>query len=354
MAAVKAPKQWPLKKCETITSFETWRQNLLYTLALDNNFTPFLAPDVQWEKQTEANPLRGLTDDGEAVAEDRRKSAIQKNATLELMLGQIANYCPIMSRNTIVKNSTSLNCIWQALRMHFGFHTTGAHLLELANIKLEDGERAEDLYQRLVSFFEDNLATTNSSITHHGFVPTEDEDLTPTLENTIVNFWLSLLHQDLPMLVKQRYGTELRSRTLASIKPEISGALESLLDELASMEYAKVCRSLHSQKLNSKKDSYSRRNINIRQSCPLCKEGGRPFKHYLSRCPFLPDNDKQFMAKARMISTDHDDMDPLVDISSASSDCPEVCLAYDSKRMCGSSAGPRSPTTRHQTIKKID
>ena len=44
---------------------------------------------------------------------------------LELMLGQIANYCPVISRNMIVKNSTCIGDIWQTIRLHFGFQTAG-------------------------------------------------------------------------------------------------------------------------------------------------------------------------------------------------------------------------------------
>jgi hypothetical protein len=47
----------------------------------------------------------------------------------------------------------------------------------------------------------------------------------------IILTWLRLIHTELPALVKQRYGTELRSKTLASFKPEISQALDSLLEE---------------------------------------------------------------------------------------------------------------------------
>ena len=75
------------------------------------------------------------------------------------MLGQIANYASVISRNSIVKSSTSLNDIWQKLRQHFGFQSSGAHFLDLANIKLQPGERHEDLFQRLTAFFEDNLLT---------------------------------------------------------------------------------------------------------------------------------------------------------------------------------------------------
>ena len=94
----RAPKQWCLSKVETINSFENWKQNLLYTLSLDTNFAPFLADGFTWLKKTKAQPLRGLESDGETVPISRRLTARQKANFLELMLGQIANYCPIISR----------------------------------------------------------------------------------------------------------------------------------------------------------------------------------------------------------------------------------------------------------------
>ena len=199
----RAPKQWCLSKIETINSFENWKQNLIYTLSLDSNFAPFLAEGVTWRKKTKAQPLRGFVDDGGSVPTAKRLTARQKTNFLELMLGQIANYCPIISRNTLVKNSTSLAFIWQTIREHFGFQVTGAH-----------GEQL-----------------------------TEDEELTPTLENLVVLTWLKLIHPSLPRLVKQRYGTVLRSQTLASIKPEISQALASLLDEIRASDDAKILRT---------------------------------------------------------------------------------------------------------------
>jgi hypothetical protein len=60
-----------------------------------------------------------------------------------------------------------------------------------------------------MAFTEDNLLTTESGITHNGQEIAEDEELAPTKENFIVLTWLTLIHPDLPRLVKQRYGTEL-------------------------------------------------------------------------------------------------------------------------------------------------
>ena len=224
-----APKQWQLTKIETITSYESWRQNLIYVLSLDKNFVPSL--DATWQKQTAAKPRRGLTNDGTAVPEAQRLTAAQKNAHLNLLLGQIANFCPVISRNSIVKNSTSLNDIWQNIRQHYGFQSTRAHFLVLAGIHLQPDERPEGLFQRLMAFFEDNLLSVHGGLAHHGDQVTADEDLSPTLENTVVVLWLQLIHPGLPLLVKQKYGSELRNKTLASFKAEISQALGFLLDE---------------------------------------------------------------------------------------------------------------------------
>ena len=102
------------------------------------------------------------------------------------MLGQIANYCPVISRSTTVKNSTSIDSIWQAISLHFLVQTSGAHFLD---------ERPEDLYQRLMAFIEDILLSRSSNITHHDETVEEDEDVSPTLENFNILQWLHLINE---------------------------------------------------------------------------------------------------------------------------------------------------------------
>ena len=69
----------------------------------------------------------------------------------------------------------------------------------------------------------------------------------PPFENVIFITWLRLVHPDLPALIKQHYGTELRCQTLASLKPEISQALESLLEEIQTTNESKVLRTAFQQ-----------------------------------------------------------------------------------------------------------
>ena len=159
------------------------------------------------------------------------------------MLGMIANYCCVISSNSIIKQSLSLGVIWWKIRKHYGFQPTGSHFLELANIIFLPNEHHENLYQRIMAFLEDKLLTANGNLTTHGKSVDTDEDLSPTLENTIVVLWLKTIHPGLPQLVKQRYGPVLCNKIVASLKPEISYTVSSLLDELESIEQNRLLRT---------------------------------------------------------------------------------------------------------------
>ena len=146
--SVSAPKQEKLTKTETITSFNSWKDNLIYTLYLNDEFKPFFAAGVTWAKKTSTNPTRDFTDD----TTENGRTKEEKCAVLDLLLGQIANFATVISRNQITKNSTSLGDIWNKIREHYGFHITGSRFLNLSTLKLEIGERREDLYQRSLIF----------------------------------------------------------------------------------------------------------------------------------------------------------------------------------------------------------
>ena len=311
MATHRAPKQWTLTKKEDLSSFESWKNNIVYVLSLDSNFAPYLLSSCSWQKKSKASPTRGFTDDANDAA--NKKTAAQKVAELEMCLGMIANYAPVVSRHQIITNSTSLDQIWQILRAHYGIQTSGAQFLDLADFVLEHEERPEDLFQRLMAFVEDSLLTSACNIVHHGSKVAEDEELTPTLENIIVLTWLRLIHKDLPKLVKQKYGTVLRSCTLASIKPEISIALDSLLDEINSSSEHKLMRIAPKSSNNFNKFSnfeksfekssfHQNRRPGPQKSCPICKAAHRNDQHFLSSCRFLPPADRKFLTKARLVN----------------------------------------------------
>ena len=311
---LRPPKPWQLGEEETVSSFEAWKGNVVFNLSLVDIFTPYLSDDCKWLVKSASNTSRGFTDDDGATADPPVGLTAAKKATnLEIMLGQIANYCTVISRASIVKKSTSLEDVWQKIRLHYGIQRTGGHFLDLDNISHKPGDRVEPLYQTLMGFIEDNLLAKGGGITHHDQAIKTDEELTPTMENMIVLMWLRLIHPGLPRLVKQKYGTTLRTKTLASIKDEISLAMDSLLDELHYSDEVKVMRTNTKPQIKEYKHYSSQsgparshkqipNQIPKTKSCPLCTEAKRPKNHYLSSCPYLPDSDRRFLSKVRQMT----------------------------------------------------
>lgn len=321
-------KLWPLTTSETFTSYMNWQENLVYVLTLDARFTSFMedGEDSEWEDGDADN--HGFVDGIQVENQPAPQTAVQKVRKLHLMLGQIANYCNVISRHQILHESTSLNSIWEMIREHFGFNVTGSRFLDLSSIRLRPGEKPADLYQRIVCFFTDNLFTRSSKLTHKGKEPTVDEKLTPTLQNTVVLIWLERIHAGLPGLVKQRYGTELRNKTLASIKSEISQALDSMLEELGSGEDTRVMRLQPSRSSNYQRgrgnnrmfrnQSSYRGSFNSQQPsnpkiCSICKTANISGwdNHYLSQCKHLSDPDRKRLAmstsRVRQVETGFED-----------------------------------------------
>ena len=160
-----------------------------------------------------------------------------------------------------------------------------------------------------MAFFEDNLLSVHGGLTHHGDQATADGDLSPTLKNTVVVLWLQLIHPGLPLLVKQKYGSELRNKTLASLKPEISQALGSLLDELRSTEDTKAMRIGSSTPRRHPNSGQGQPRQRPFLSCILCKTAGRPHNtHNLMDCRYLPDRDRRPWTRSRMVMDDPDDL----------------------------------------------
>ena len=300
-------------KC-TFSAFEQWRQNIKYHLSLNEDFRPFL--NCTFGKKTKTSPLRSLRDDltDKGEPDPRGMTAETKCIIVDQMLEQLSNWTlNIIPRNDITRDCASLEAVWQKCRLYYNMESTGSLLNEVWNITREPDETPQALYSRLKQQYDDNLLRSHG-LNHVDGPLSEDEELSPTLHNTIILHWLNILHPKLRDVVTQRFATELRDSTYARIFPEISRCINELL---LTVESESVCRTFGSRPFTSRnrdnfhdfnrdqsRDNRYYSNVNRdnfrdprsrgfgkprQKFCEYCKVGGRKFYqgHDTSECSFL-------------------------------------------------------------------
>ena len=103
--------------------------NIAESVAHHANFAPFhcsLSLILNGKKST-THPTRGPSDDWDSVPESHWRTGAQRNAALELMLEMIANYCCVISCNSIIKQSVSLDDIWRQICEHYIFQSARSY-----------------------------------------------------------------------------------------------------------------------------------------------------------------------------------------------------------------------------------
>ena len=354
-----APKLRVLTSSETQTSLEVWKETLLFHLTLDGSFEDFLEDGVEWKSSAFEN--RGLLPD-DASKGAAARTAKQKATILKLMLGTIASYAPVISREFIVNEASKLEEIWLRLRIHYGVRKSGGLILDLALLEREDGESYEGLWERIYAFVADNLLQPADGMKHKGERFRQREEMTPTMLNIIVTLWLKIINPGLPAAIKQRYSTQLRDQTIVSIREEISESIDAILAELSG-EGVCISRASYSrgssfhrgtQRKGYGENSKAYNRQRPSKFCPLCDASGQPTSHYLSECPFLPESDKRFMSyKARSRAVEVEDSEEEEEESSGRShQVSQVSFKNDAAK---ESEEVQNKTEKSRTrIRKVD
>ena len=237
MSIQVGPKLRQLNSSETLSTLESWFSQVKYNLTLNPQFLSYLKEGAKFGRKTKTKTYRDLVDD---TTGDSPLSKEAKCIHVDLMVEQIANWADLIPRNDIIKDCGSLDDIWQTIRRYYNLETTGSLLNRTWNLTRLPDETPQALFSRLKQLYDNNLLR-KQGLTHVDGKLTEDEEMGPTLHNTIVLHWLNILHPRLRDLVTQKFSSELRDRTYASIFPEISRSINDLLSEVS--EGATVMRA---------------------------------------------------------------------------------------------------------------
>lgn len=158
-----------------------------------------------------------------------------------------------------------------------------------------------------------------SGLTFNG-KPATDEVISPSTERLVVYMWLKLMDERLPELVTRVFATELQTKSLKDIQPQISTSIESLLAQLKSEEAMVNIQALQVEDVNiaaarvpqtpfmkpqSKRPfgkhpqhPPQRSQSAKRLLCNFCQGWGRPcWGHTMGSCKFMSQADKEDIAK---------------------------------------------------------
>ena len=103
----------------------------LYSLRLDGDYKEWLKPNAKFGKKTALKPYRDLVNVGTG---ENTVTAETRCNDVDFMLEQIAQYCPKIPHNDIVKDCGSLDDVWQVVRQHSNIETSGALLNDCWNL----------------------------------------------------------------------------------------------------------------------------------------------------------------------------------------------------------------------------
>lgn len=332
--------------------FETWKVRLINHIKLDKDYRQFVGKDYKW-KEKDVNENRGL------IKEEEATTAIH----LDNFINLVASFSPPHLYEDIINLSTSLKWIWEQIRALYHIENDDVTLFEWEDFKMETEEKEypEMLYRRLRSFMQENLVKADSSVLFKGKAPDKNETLSPTLEKLIVIKWLRCIDPALPKLVKEKFGSELKMKSIVDLQPNISRMIPSLLEQIRGMEAVLEARNIqvnwvkqnrdknfgssnstvrsfgYNQKFSNNKlptnsnnyqRSYDNRykdntnvnrsvpNTNINRLVPKCKNCSPKFEsgHKMSECPRLSIHVKEMLGfTVRVTNIDEENCEEIMD-----------------------------------------
>ena len=216
-------KQGP-KQLVSETSVNKWEGCILTNIKKDDKWLPFTAQGYTWDPKKTLN--RG------------KDAATAKN--IDAMLEYISQYAPNCLYRDITLRSKSLPEVWLLVRNWAGVKTSGCYQQRYHQVKRSFDSTGDisttDFFFMLRDAKEDCLMKSQPSggiVTFRGEIPTEDEELFPTLESDIVADWLEAIGgADLLEHVFRVFSKDLERETLADLRQRISDSMESLMLEV--------------------------------------------------------------------------------------------------------------------------
>lgn len=161
-----------------------------------------------------------------------------RNAELSKFIALVCVLLPPGLTYRITQESTSFEWIFRYLEEYYGIRWQGAHFLKIDDIKFNSTDSPAQLFVEIHQAVADSLRKAGETVLFwNGTKLDKDEEMSPTLENLVVLWWLRTMDPRLVKAVADKFGHQMQgSVTLRDLQPDIAAAIPDLLASLDEQE----------------------------------------------------------------------------------------------------------------------
>ena len=314
------------------TSFNIWIEELEVYLGQEKDFEVFLKDGAyeKWESY-ETNPNRIPALKNEAVAEagataeeiaevqtqnEEKLKAIRKSLRTAL---SIVGKCVSQGHyNSVIRHSTSLQWIYDTLKCDYNIESKGIHFFNILDVKYDPSVSTPvAFYNQYRTAVSNNLAKTGDIIKYKSNdALTQDERMTPMLEDIILLDVIREIDARLPNFVRTHYNHKLKKdERLMDVKSDILVNIPTFLEQMDSTENNSMKEDISLKAFKPSQFSRSNTKKNYRQKtaqqvkfCRVCKLANLPREIYMEhnvgdpKCTSLSSQDKQRLLESAKLS----------------------------------------------------
>ena len=303
------------------TQFSIWCEELEVYLAQEEEFAQFLPDGIYstWQsKESNADRITRLNDQD---LPDPNTPA-NRNAKLRTVRTKLRTVLAIIGKcvseghyNNVIRHSTSLEWIYNTLRSDYDIQKRGIHFFNILEVKFDpSNDTPVSFYNKYRTVIVNNLSKNGDIIKYKGANPmTEDEKMTPMLEDVILLNVLREIDGRLPAYVKNHYNHRMQhDDKLMDLKTDIlvntPAFLEKIVNEEQNNSFKAAAFGAFKQQSMSKFKKKSQFMQNKRLYCRLCFLEKTPKEVFTShnmgdkKCPSISQQDKEKMNEVNKFS----------------------------------------------------
>ena len=245
------PSQLPDRNVSE-TQFNIWTEELEVYLSQEKDFAIFL-PGGTYEgwgsfetnnsRIPNLNPADRVIAGGNINAEQaeaqNREKLIKRQRDLRTVLSIVGKCVSTGHYNSVVRHSTSLQWIYNTLRCDYDIQQKGIHFFNILDLKYDSQTMTPvSFYNQYRTHISNNLAKSGDTIKYKdNLALTEDERLTPMLEDLVLINVIGMIDARLPAFVRSHYNHKMKNDDkLMDFKADIFVNIPSFLESLEMSE----------------------------------------------------------------------------------------------------------------------